>query len=148
MTDADLEALAARDGAWVPTIAGVLSIIEFLGADSSGGKLLTEGLANVRALLPLATELGVTLLAGTDLALPHGGVAGEVLRLTEYGASPAAAVAAASSAAYDYAGVDRGFAPGHRADAVFYRVDPVEQPETLLEPVAILRMGRWVKELS
>lgn len=147
MTEADVEALAARKGAWVPTIAGVLSIIEFLGSDSSGGKLLTKGLGNVRSLLPRATELGVTLLAGTDLALPHGGIAGEVLRLTEYGASSAAAVAAASSAAYDYAGVDRGFAPGHRADAVFYREDPVEQPETLFVPAGILRMGRWVKEL-
>lgn len=148
MTDSDLEALGSRGGAWVPTIAGVLAIIEFLGIESSGGQLLRHGLDNVRTLLPHARELGVTLLAGTDLALPHGGVAGEVLRLVEYGASPEDAVAAASHAAYDYAGVDRGLAPGHRADAVFFAADPTTDPATLLEPVGILRLGRWIKEIA
>lgn len=148
MTEADIEALAARRGAWVPTISGVLSLIDFLGADSSGGKLLSAGLDNVRSLLPSATELGITVLAGTDLAVPHGRVGAEVLRLIEYGASVADAVAAASTAAYDYAGTESGLAPGHRADAVFFSADPMDRPATLLEPVGILRMGRWVEEIS
>lgn len=148
MTEADIEALATRRGAWVPTIERVLTLITFLGRDSSGGKLLSAGLDNVRSLLPFATGLGVAVLAGSDLAVPHGRVAAEVLRLIEYGASVADAVSAASAAAYNYAGVDRGLTPGHRADAVFYAADPMDRPETLLEPAAVLRMGRWVKDIT
>ena len=54
LTDSDLPGLAERGGAWVPTILGAEAIIEMLGADSTGGRLLTDGVANVRDLLPEA----------------------------------------------------------------------------------------------
>ncbi len=144
LTAEDLAAIAARDGAWVPTVAGVESIIAFLGPDSSGGRLLTKGLANLRDLLPEAERLGVTVLAGTDLSLPHGTVAREAIKLVEYGLSPTAAVAAVTTAAYEYAGIARGFLPGRPADAVFFRADPRDDPTTLLDPVLVLRRGRVV----
>jgi len=141
----DLEALAGAGGAWVPTVSNVAAIIEFLGRDSSGGRLLQEGLANVAELLPEAERLGVTVLAGTDLAVPHGRVAEEALALRDAGLSTEAALAAVTTAAYDYAGVDRGFEPGRRADVVFVAADPLESLATLLEPVAVFRLGRRVR---
>jgi imidazolonepropionase-like amidohydrolase len=145
LTSDDLEALAARGGAWVPTVCGVEAIIDFLGIDSSGGRLLAAGLNNLRRLIPEAERLGVAVLTGTDLALPHGGVAVEANKLVEYGMSGAGALAAASTAAYDYAGIPRGFEPGLPADAVFFTADPREEPETLRAPELILRVGAVVQ---
>lgn len=144
MSADDVATLAARGGSWVPTVAGVESIVEFLGSESSGGVLLRSGLERVRDLLPEAERLGATVLAGTDLALPHGGVAGEAVKLVEYGLSPAAAVRAVSTAAYDYLGVDHALAPGSRADVVLFADDPAQRIETLLEPVVVVRRGRVV----
>jgi hypothetical protein len=140
----DLAILAARQAAWVPTILGAESIISFLGVDSSGGRLLAAGIENVRDLLPEAERLGVTVLAGTDLAVPHGKVALEAIRLHESGLSKAAAVHAVTRAAYSYLGVESDFAPGATADVVFVRDDPREHLETLLDPVMIIRSGRTV----
>ena len=140
----DLTSLAARNAAWVPTIRGVEAIIGFLGAESSGGKLLSRGVENVRELLPEAERLGMTVLAGTDLAVPHGRVAFEAIRLHELGLSDAAALHAVTRAAYDYLGVAHDFAPGATADVVFVRDDPRENLETLLDPVVIIRSGRIV----
>jgi imidazolonepropionase-like amidohydrolase len=140
----DLPVLAARNGAWVPTILGAESIIGFLGAGSTGGKLLAAGIRNVRELLPEAERLGATVLAGTDLAVPHGRVALEAIRLHEFGLSMPAALHAATRAAYDYLGVAREFTPGSIADVVFVRDDPREYLETLLDPAMIIRSGRFI----
>lgn len=140
----DLAVIADRGGCWVPTVLGVESIVEFLGAESSGGALLSRGLDNVRGLLPEAERLGVTVLAGTDLAVPHGRVAAEAARLVDYGLSKSEAVAAVSTAAYDYLGVDRTFAPGRRADVVLVAADPREDIGTLADPVVVIRLGRVV----
>jgi imidazolonepropionase-like amidohydrolase len=143
MSGDDLEAIAGRDGCWVPTVYGVESIIEFLGADSSGGMLLRQGLDNVRELLPEAERLGVTVLAGSDLALPHGGIAAEAVRLAEFGLSVPAAVAAVSTAAYRYLGSGLP-KPSSRADVVFFADDPTDRIATLTEPVLVMRMGKIV----
>ena len=140
----DLRCLSARNAAWVPTILGAESIIGFLGPESSGGKLLARGVENVRELLPEAERLGTTVLAGTDLAVPHGKVALEAIRLHELGLSMPAALHAATRAAYDYLGVAREFSPGSIADVVFFRDDPREHLETLLDPVMIIRSGQFV----
>ncbi len=87
LSGGDLKGLAERGGAWVPTVLGAEAIIDFLGATSSGGKLLKRGVENVRDLLPEAERLGVTVLAGTDLAVPHGRVALEAIRLHHHGLS-------------------------------------------------------------
>jgi len=140
----DLPGLADRGGAWVPTILGAETIIGMLGADSTGGRLLTDGVDNVRDLLPEAERLGVTILTGTDLAIPHGKVAHEAIRLHELGLSVAATVRAVATAAFDYLGVDHGFSSGMPADAVFFADDPRERLETLLEPQLVVRSGRIV----
>jgi hypothetical protein len=105
-------------------------------------------LENLRRLIPEAERLDVTVLAGTDLSLPHGGVAAEALKLTEYGMSGMGALAAVSTAAYDYAGVRRGFAAGIPADAVFFAADPRQDLRTLRTPKLILRAGRLVESAA
>jgi len=140
----DLPGLATRDGAWVPTILGAEAIIEMLGTDSTGGRLLTEGVGNVRDLLPEAERLGVTVLTGTDLAVPHGKVAHEAIRLHELGLSKEATLRAVTTAAFDYLGVDHGFSPGMPANAVFVDADPREDLDTLHHPRVIIRAGRFV----
>jgi imidazolonepropionase-like amidohydrolase len=141
----DLAILAGRDGAWVPTVLNTEFIVDFLGADSSGGRLLSDGLANLRALLPEAERLGVTILTGTDLSVPHGAVAEEAIKLRDYGLSAQAALAAVSSDAYDYLGADGRLAPGAPANAVFFADDPRDHLETLRSPQVIIRAGRLVK---
>ncbi|MEA2023646.1 MAG: amidohydrolase family protein, partial [Actinomycetota bacterium] len=138
----DLPGLAERGGAWVPTILAAEAIIEMLGADSTGGRLLARGVGNVRDLLPEAERLGVTILTGTDLAIPHGKVAHEAIRLNELGLPREAAFRAVSAAAFDYLGIDHGFSPGMPADAVFFADNPREHLETLLDPQVIIRSGR------
>jgi len=140
----DLPGLSERGGAWVPTTLGAEAIIEMLGRDSTGGRLLTRGVGNVRDLLPEAERLGVTVLAGTDLAVPHGKVAREAIHLNELGLSTQGALHAVTAAAYDYLGVEHGFAPGMPANAVFVAGDPRSHLETLLDPRVIIRAGRLI----
>ncbi len=86
-------------------------------------------------------EAGVAVLTGTDLALPHGHVAAEAIRLTEYGLSPAQAVDAVGEAAYRYLDVEAEFRPGLPADAVLVGSDPAGDLRQLLEPVLVMRAG-------
>lgn len=145
LTATDLPGLAERGGAWVPTVLGAEAIIDLLGPESSGGRLLAQGLGNLRDLLPEAERLGVIVLAGTDLSVPHGEIAREAIRLHELGLSKPAALHAVTAAAYEYLGVERRFAHGASADAVFVRDDPRECLETLLDPQMIIRAGRFVR---
>jgi Amidohydrolase family len=144
LTADDLAILGRRGGAWVPTIGAMEATRDELGTESSGGRLFARGLDNVRELLAGAPEAGVTVLAGTDLQLPHGGVAAEALRLNHYGLGAAQVVEALTTAAYTYLGTGWGFDPGHRADVVFLDTDPHEDLSALGRPVLALRHGRAV----
>ncbi|MGH9222606.1 MAG: amidohydrolase family protein, partial [Acidimicrobiales bacterium] len=88
-----VRALAARGGAWTPTLTSSLTLLEAEGASAD----------HLRELIPLAHRLGVAILAGTDLT-PAGSLAREVARLFEFGLAPVAALAAASTAARAYLG--------------------------------------------
>lgn len=145
LTAEDLQRLGARGGAWVPTIDAMEGIRDMLGAESSGGRLFAEGLRNVADLLAGAPALGVAVLGGTDLHLPHGAVAQEALKLHEYGLPADAVVHALTTAAYDYLGQRRGFSPGDPADVVFVDGDPREDLTVLQRPVAMLRHGRRLR---
>lgn len=145
LTDDDLGMLGDRGGAWVPTIAAVEILIEMLGADSSGGKLLQEGLGRVRDLLPGAIRRGVVVLTGTDLSVPHGEVAREAERLVEYGVAPEDAIAALTISAYRYLQRPDPLTPGSDADVVCVAGDPRESVELLQQPVFVMRRGRIVR---
>lgn len=144
ITPDDLVALGARGGAWVPTVAAMEGIRDMLGAESSGGRLFAEGLDNVREVLAAAPGLGVSVLAGTDIEVPHGGIATEALRLAEYGLAATDVVHATTAAAYDYLGSSHSFEPGGHADVLFFDADPRDDLSVLTRPVFGLRHGEVV----
>ena len=144
LTADDLVTLGARGGAWVPTIAAMEGIRDMLGAESSGGKLFAEGLDNVRELLASAPELGVSVLAGTDISVPHGGVATESLKLAEYGLDPEAVVHATTAAAYEYLGSTQSFDEGQPATVLFFDEDPRSDLSVLARPTLGLNHGNVV----
>lgn len=144
LTADDLEALGARGGAWVPTITAMEGIRDMLGAESSGGRLFAEGLENVAELLAGAPQAGVTVLAGTDIVVPHGAVATEAASLGRYGLANEAVVDAVTDAAYRYLGTDHRFEPGSHADVLFFDADPRDDLGVLSRPVLGLRHGEVV----
>ena len=143
LTEADLSELGRRGGAWVPTVVRMQAVAEMLGRESTGGRLVLDGLANVESLLG-SVPAGVEVLAGTDLATEPGDVGREVMKLVERGLDPVRALDAATAAPRRYLGMDAGLVEGGWADAVFFEADPLEDVRTLLAPVAVLRRGRWV----
>jgi imidazolonepropionase-like amidohydrolase len=144
LTEADLGALGARAGMWVPTAVRVEATIAQLGADSSGGRLLREGLANMTALLPLAVEAGVHALAGTDLAVGSHEIAKEAIRLWEMGMSAAAVIDSISGSGLRATGRPDAFQVGAPANAVFFSHDPLDEPGALSHPMRVVRLGREV----
>lgn len=141
----DLVALGARGGTWVPTVVQVEAVIRQLGADSSGGRLLREGLHNVAANIEMAVEAGVHVLTGTDLAVGSHQVALEALRLWEMGLSPSAVIDAVSASGFRATGRSSTFEVGSPANAVLFAEDPTLQPRALAHPRRIVRMGRIIR---
>lgn len=144
LTEEDLKILAGRGGAWVPTVVNMLYVINMLGADSTGGRLFQHGLDRMRENLPLAEELGVTVLAGTDMAVPHGQVSIEALRLKEYGLSDRAAADAVSTSAYGYVGLPSELSPGDPANVVFFKENPHHNVATLQAPEQVIHRGKVI----
>jgi imidazolonepropionase-like amidohydrolase len=135
--EATVEAMAAAGTAWTPTLTTVLRHIEPIAQQVPAAR---ELLARQSRTLPLAAELGVTLLAGTDEE-PHGSVAAEVAALVRYGVPPAAAIASASTDARRYFGLP-GLEDGAPADVVTFFRDPRDDVRALAEPAAVLIDGR------
>ena len=142
LNEDDLASLGAREGMWVPTVLRAEAIVKQLGAESSGGRLLVEGLENVRRLLPKAQEAGVQVLAGTDLVGAPADVAQEAIRLSDYGLSDRQVVRAVSFSGFEATGRSHDFAVGAPADAVFFDADPSEDVMILGHPTRVLRYGK------
>lgn len=142
LTDDDVRVLGDRGGAWVPTVRQVERVIEQIGPERTGGRVLAEGLERVRSLSPLATQAGVRVLAGSDFGTPQGRIGAEAVGLVEYGFTVEDAVRAVTGAAYDYVGEAFGFEPGFPADVVAFAENPHDRVETLLDPVLVMRRGR------
>jgi imidazolonepropionase-like amidohydrolase len=131
--------MAARGTAWCPTLTTVLHHIEPVADRLAAARALLD---RQRETLPLAAELGVTLLAGTDEE-PHGSVADEVGALVRHGVPPRAALDAATTGARDYLGLP-GLEPGAPADLVTFERDPRDDVHVLGAPAAILAGGRRI----
>jgi imidazolonepropionase-like amidohydrolase len=144
LTADDLSALGARGGMWVPTAILLDALIHQLGPESTGGRLMREGLANLARLLPLAEETGTHVLTGTDLVVGSDQVALEAIRLAELGLSARAAIAAVSLSGYRATGRSSAFAVGTPANAVLFAEDPLRDLRVLSHPRAIIRLGRVV----
>ncbi|MBK9712033.1 MAG: amidohydrolase family protein [Kouleothrix sp.] len=144
MLDRDLLVeLAQRGAAWTPTLWTVVGYTEPLVADDGPvGGIAREVLASLRELVPLAEQLGVTVLAGSDEA-PHGALAREIVRLCQFGMSARGALAAASTDARAYLGLPP-LGAGAPADVVTFAADPRERLDALAKPAAVLFAGRRV----
>jgi imidazolonepropionase-like amidohydrolase len=138
--DADtVREMAARGTAWCPTLTTVLGHIEPIAEHVPAARALLD---RQRETLPLAVELGVTLLAGTDEE-PHGSVAEEIAAMVRYGAPVKVALAAATTGARRYLELP-GLEDGAPADLVTFDRDPRAGVEALREPVAVVAGGRLV----
>ncbi len=137
----DLVTLADRAGVWVPTVLRVEEVAAALKPGSSGAELLGRGLANLRTMLPLAAEIGVTVMAGSDLAIAPGLIGREVSALTRYGFPVEAAIDGASELGAAAVGIDAGFRPGMSADLVAFGGDPFADPSVLEHPVVVISGG-------
>jgi imidazolonepropionase-like amidohydrolase len=129
--------MAARGTAWCPTLTTVLGHIEPIAEHVPAARALLD---RQRETLPLAAELGVPLLAGTDEE-PHGSVAEEVAAMVRYGAPPGVAIAAATTVARRYLGL-AGLEDGAPADIVTFDRDPRTDVTALREPAAVVAGGR------
>lgn len=142
MTPTDLKVLGGYGGAWVPTVACARSVLDSFAPGSSGAALFGAGLEQLRQVLPMAAAAGVTVLAGTDLALPHGAVAEEARLLSEFGLGDLGALEAVTTNAYRYLGIEHSFGPGAVAHAVFVDADPRVDIATLHHPALVVWAGR------
>ncbi|MCW2861881.1 MAG: putative amidohydrolase [Actinoallomurus sp.] len=131
----DLAVLAARGGAWTPTLcAGITP--QPRDDDTRRVRRLSRRERH-RELLAAAERLGVRILAGSDVV---GTIPREIALMVELGLPPRAALAAASTAAHAFLGVG-GLRAGEPADLVTYDHDPREDPETLTRPAAVVAQG-------
>jgi imidazolonepropionase-like amidohydrolase len=142
LTEEDVSHLGARAGMWVPTLLRAEATLAQLGAESSGGRLFTQGLARLEKMLPLAVEAGVSVLAGTDLVGSPAHVAAEALRLGDYGLTPRQVVEAVSIKGLIATGRDATFGLGTPANAALFPADPVAEPGVLAHPTMVVRLGR------
>ena len=141
LDEVSLDLLGSRHGMWVPTIIRMEAVVAQLGGSSSGGRLVVEGLENVRRLMPMAAEAGVHLLAGTDVTVGTHDVALEALKMVEYGLPVEAALDAVSRSGLRATGRPSDFEVGSPANAVFFPGNPRSDISILRHPSAVVRMG-------
>lgn len=125
--------MAERGTAWTPTLTTVL---RHVGGLEDHVPPVREMLGRQRRTLPLAAQLGVTVMAGTDEE-PHGSLAEEVAALARFGLEPAQAIAAATTAPRACLGLP-GLEDGAPADLVTFDADPREDLAVLARPAAIV----------
>ena len=145
LTTEDIEALGSRRGIWVPTVVQMEAVITQLGERSSGGRLIAEGLASVVKVLPMATEAGVHVLTGTDLAVGAHEVGREAVRLWEMGMRAQDVIRAISYSGLEATDRPYRFDIDAPADAVLFDVNPADDLGALAHPRHVVRHGRLVR---
>ncbi len=145
-----IDTMVARGTALVPT---VMQLNNFPGYADAGEERFPAYAATMRELyeqrretIMSAHEAGVQIYAGTDAGgvLPHGGIAGEVLELHDYGFSAEAALGAASWRAREWLGWNATLAEGAPADFVVLDRDPLADLSVLRTPARVVLRGRVV----
>ncbi len=146
MESAELEAMAASGIALVPTLTAILSPLPPDFADRPEDVRL-EILAEIErtpARVREAWEAGVLILAGTDVAAPHGDIRQEVGHLLSAGVPPDDALGAASWSARKFLGLPL-IEEGAPADIVAFERDPREEPAVLADPALIVLDGKVLR---
>jgi imidazolonepropionase-like amidohydrolase len=134
----DIASLAARGGAWTPTLCAVVGT----RPGDAPSKQRLDLKERLRYLLPQADDHGLTIMTGTDVA---GSIPQEVGLLAELGLAPRAALAAASTAARRFLGFGGLPRPGEPADLVTYESDPRDDPAVLGQPAAVFVRGTRIR---
>jgi imidazolonepropionase-like amidohydrolase len=135
LDEAGVDALAARGGAWTPTLCAVFAPRP--DDDPARQRVRAELRERLSYLLPRAAERGVTIMTGTDVV---GSLPREVALLAEVGPPPRRGAGEEGSAARDFLGF-AGLSDGEPADLVTYHGDPREDPAVLGHPAAIFTRG-------
>ena len=141
LDEAGIESLAARGGAWTPTLCATTGPRD--GDTPARQKARLELRERLRYLLPKAAGCGLTIMTGTDVV---GSIPREVALLAELGLPPHAALAAASTSARQFLGFT-SLHEGEPADLVTYGSDPRDDPAVLSQPTAIFA-GRLTRPRS
>jgi imidazolonepropionase-like amidohydrolase len=128
LDDTDLTRLAARGGAWTPTLCA--SYPRRAEQDPAFAEAMRHRLAT-------AVALGVTIMTGTDVV---GTIAREVALLAELGVPPVTALTAASTGARQYLQAPPA-TPNGPVDLVTYHDDPRNDPTVLARPAAVFARG-------
>ena len=139
LDESALRLMAASGAAWTPTLCAALRVPD--EAPEERRQRVESYRERLRELLPLAQRLGVPILTGTDVA---GSVSREIGLLAEYGLEPAAALRAATTAAYRFLG-EQHSETGKPATLVTYAVDPREDLAVLAAPAAVIIDGIRVR---
>jgi imidazolonepropionase-like amidohydrolase len=143
VTRSQVGRMAAQGTAWCPTIT---TLNEFMSGPMPDPAYQTR----VRAfyadalyeLLPVAAELGITILAGSD-TMPPAEFWREIDTLHRYGLTPERAVAAGTTEARRYLGAP-DLSEGSLADVVLYDTDPRDDPAVLASPSLVMVGGMIV----
>jgi imidazolonepropionase-like amidohydrolase len=133
-----LRLMAQTGAAWTPTLCALSMMATDETVPDGSRKRANEALDRVRSMLPLAVNLGVPVLAGTDVV---GTISREVALLAQFGLAPIEALAAATT------WPRRFFNEQHddTADFVTYAHDPREDPTELARPLAVFIAGIRVR---
>jgi imidazolonepropionase-like amidohydrolase len=145
MDDSLLKRMAERGIAWCPTAIiepGAAGMCLDIGGPEAE-RNAHEAFANQRAHLAKAAQLGITLLAGTDM-YPPGSVWREVALLQENGVEPRVALAACSTAARAFLR-EPALDEGAPADLVLFSEDPRNDPEFLSRPALVMYRGQRIR---
>jgi imidazolonepropionase-like amidohydrolase len=128
--------MAGRGTAWTPTLCAVLSCPP---GDERRQRIVEQRRERFSVLVPLAVELGVAVLTGSDVV---GSVPREVELLVSCGVEPLDALRCATTTATRFLGDDAARAT---ATVVTYDADPREHPGVLGRPAAVVVEGRRVR---
>lgn len=139
MDAADVAALAARGGAWTPTLCATIGAHPHDSPERRQQSM--ERRERLSYLLPFAAGHGVTIMTGTDVV---GTIPREVALLAELGLPPRTALGAATTAARRFLGF-ADLAEGEPADLVSYQTDPRDDPAALSHPATVFMHGTRLK---
>ena len=148
LTEERVARIAERGITIVPTMVIYSDLVGFLhqfGAPQDEIARMASGLERAPAMIRLADETGVRVLAGTDAGMgPHGLVREEIRNLAQAGVATARAIGAGSWDARRFLGLP-GIEEGAPADLVGFDRDPLEDLGVLANPQVVVLDGRLVR---
>lgn len=150
LSDSTLRLMKDKGTYLVPTFSTLYDLLEPGGDydDPVTRARAMHMIPRARETVKRAHALGVKLVTGADVGYGPGSitrVAHEVLRFTELGLTPLAALQAATVTAAEMFGIqDRTgrLMPGFEADLIAVEHNPLEHPVTLQDPLLVISNGR------